>query len=144
MPPNRWDIRAEHLAARAIAKSDAMVDSLRGGSNPPGKRKLSNQEKVRRFLLFARPMETLTQDEAMEAEALWSEMFPSGNRADVAEFALDAERLRLQQVGELGGIPTEVADAAIAQAIQQDLEQSQMVVMPGEVMPGEVMDDGRP
>jgi hypothetical protein len=108
---NRWDRLRDRIAEAARAQADAIAPSLQGGSTPPGKRKTDRNELLRRYLLLARPIETLTPEEAIEADQLWQQHFADKSRAEVAAFCLEGERIR-QQVLARQGAPLSTETAA--------------------------------
>lgn len=96
-PENRHDRLRDRLAEAMLAGSDALAEQIRGGKAPPGKVKLRPAEQLRQYLLLAQPVESLMPEEAKEADGYW-QRFASRSRAEVAEWVLAMEKLRVRMV----------------------------------------------
>lgn len=98
---NRWDSYVERLADEMRAGSDRMVDALRGGPRPPGTVRLPQREQLRQYVLVAQLPEQLTPEEAEEADRIWQTRLADRTRAEIAEYVVAMEKLRIRTVGHV-------------------------------------------
>jgi hypothetical protein len=135
MANNRWDKLRDRIAERAIATSDTMVDKIKGGSTPPGKKRMDPDRAMHDYLLLAQPPTMLTPELAAEADALWQKKFAGKSRADIAEWCIDMERKRLQRAGPLGAfredeLPVTVVEGNLPQRYLASLQAEQAMGAP--------------
>lgn len=139
MANNRWDRLRDRIAEQAVATSDTMIDKIKGGSTPPGKKRMDPDKAMHDYLLLAQPPAMLTPELAAEADALWQKKFAGRTRAEIAQWCLDMERKRLQRAGPLGAfredeLPVTVVEGNLPQRYLASL-QAEQGGMPGMPLP---------
>lgn len=102
-PTNRWDRLIDTLADKALARSDRLVEKLRGGKLPPGHTRVPRAEQLREYMLLARPVASLSPEEAKQADELWRSKYSQQTEQELKLWALSMEHMRLQMVGHVPG-----------------------------------------